>query len=74
MAIRLAQTTEIQDICTFLGSAIISTSANISREAFINNVHIIDSVFGDIMVFDNKLENQATPSRIVDISTGETIR
>lgn len=75
IAIRLVQTTEIQKICSSLdNSVIISTSANISGQTFINNAQSISKVFSDIMVFDNKLETQATPSRILNISTGEKIR
>lgn len=74
VAIRLAQTTEIQEICSSLDSAIISTSANISGEVFINNALAISKVFNDIMVFDNKFKTKATPSTILNISTGEKIR
>ena len=74
IAIRLAQTSKIQEVCSSLDSAIISTSANISGQTFINNAKAINGVFSDIIVFDNKLETKATPSTIINISTGEKIR
>ena len=74
IAIRLVQTIEIQEICSFLDSAIISTSANISGQTFINNAQAINNVFSGIMVFNNKISYQATPSKILNISTGEKIR
>ena len=74
VAIRLAQTTDIQEVCSSLDSAIISTSANISGQTFINNALAISEIFSSIMVFDNKFETKATPSTILNISTGEKIR
>ncbi len=74
IAIRLSQTTEIQEICSSLDSAIISTSANISGQTFINNALEINEIFNDIMVFDNKQETKVTPSKITNLLTGEKIR
>ncbi|MGQ4001874.1 L-threonylcarbamoyladenylate synthase [Francisellaceae bacterium CB300] len=74
IAIRLAQTTEITAICSHLDNAIISTSANLSGQTFINNALHISKVFDDIIVFDNKRETKTTPSTILNISTGKKIR
>ena len=74
IAIRLVQTTEIQEVSSSLNSATISTSANISGQTFINNALAISKVFSDIMVLDNNIETKANPSKIINISTGERIR
>ena len=74
VAIRLVQTTEIQEICSSLNNAIISTSANISGQTFINNALAISAIFSDIMVLDNNMETKTNPSKIINISTGEKIR
>ena len=74
IAVRLVQTTTIQKVCSSLDSAIISTSANMSGEIFVNNALAISKIFNDIIVFDNKLRTKATPSKIINISTDEKIR
>lgn len=74
IAIRLVQTPVIQEICSALDDAIISTSANISGQTFINDTQIISSVFDNIKILNNGTKNQTTPSSIINILTGEKIR
>ena len=74
VAVRLTQTMIIQEICSSLDNAIISTSANISGQIFVNNAQAINKVFSDIMILDNKVKTLASPSIILNISTGEKIR
>jgi L-threonylcarbamoyladenylate synthase len=73
IAIRLVQTPAIQEICSFLDNAIISTSANISGQTSINNARAINNIFKNIYVLENN-NKEAKPSKIINIRTEEQIR
>ncbi|ORU69736.1 Sua5/YciO/YrdC/YwlC family protein, partial [Francisella tularensis] len=53
--------------------AIISTSANISGEDFINNAKSISKTFDNIYVLETEVRF-SQPSRIIDIISGQQYR
>ncbi|AIT09733.1 translation factor Sua5 [Candidatus Francisella endociliophora] len=73
VALRLVNTDIIKDICSKLNNAIISTSANISGQEFINNPIIVNKIFKDIYVLETQV-NSSQPSKIIDIITGKQVR
>ena len=73
VAVRLVSTDTIKKICSELGRPIISTSANISGEEFINNPNSINNTFKEICVLETQV-NSSQPSRIIDIITDKQIR
>lgn len=73
VAVRLVDTDTIKNICSKLGRPIISTSANISGEEFINSPNSIDDIFKEIFVLETQV-NTSQPSRIIDIITDIQIR
>ncbi|QIW09283.1 Sua5/YciO/YrdC/YwlC family protein [Francisella sp. LA112445] len=73
IAIRLVDTTIVSQICSSIDDAIISTSANISGQDFINNAENISKTFPDIYVLETQVK-ASQPSRIIDIITGQRIR
>ncbi|MEY8766912.1 MULTISPECIES: L-threonylcarbamoyladenylate synthase [Francisella] len=73
IAIRLVTTDIITNICTKIDDAIISTSANISGQDFINNSHSINKTFNNIYILEREV-NSSQPSRIIDIITRDRYR
>jgi L-threonylcarbamoyladenylate synthase len=73
IAIRLVNTDIVKNICSKLNSAIISTSANISGEEFINNAKNINDKFPNIYALEANIKD-STPSNIIDIITAQKIR
>ncbi|MED7820240.1 MULTISPECIES: L-threonylcarbamoyladenylate synthase [unclassified Francisella] len=73
IAIRLVDTNVVKDICSNIDDAIISTSANISGQDFINNPENINKTFSNIHVLKTQAK-ASQPSKIIDIITGQRIR
>nr|WP_234393444.1 Sua5/YciO/YrdC/YwlC family protein [Francisella adeliensis] len=73
VAIRIVKTKTVEKICSSLNCAIISTSANLSGEEFINNSVFINKIFKDILVLKTPV-SQTKPSNIINLITGEKIR
>ncbi|MED7788964.1 Sua5/YciO/YrdC/YwlC family protein [Francisella sp. 19X1-34] len=73
IAIRLVDTDIVNQVCSNIDDAIISTSANISGYDFINNAKNISSTFPEIYVLETQTK-ASQPSKIIDILTGQRIR
>lgn len=73
IAIRLVTTDIITYICQNTNGAIISTSANISEEDFINNAKSINKTFDNIYILEAEVKS-SQPSRIIDIISGQQYR
>ncbi|MDE4946915.1 Sua5/YciO/YrdC/YwlC family protein, partial [Francisella tularensis subsp. holarctica] len=70
IAIRLVTTEIVTYISENINDAIISTSANISGEDFINNAKSISKTFDNIYVLETEFWF-SQPSRIIDIISGQ---
>lgn len=73
VAVRLVDTKTISKICSEINDAILSTSANISGEEFINEANEISKKFADINILESE-SNKAKPSMIIDLISGIRIR
>ncbi|MEY8767480.1 L-threonylcarbamoyladenylate synthase [Francisella philomiragia] len=73
IAIRLVTTDIITNICSKINNAIISTSANISGQDFINDSHSINEIFNSIYILETEVKS-SQPSTIIDIITGDRYR
>lgn len=73
IAIRLVTTDIVTYICQNINDAIISTSANISREDFINNTTSINKTFDNIYILETEFKS-SQPSRIIDIISEQQYR
>ena len=73
IAIRLVTTDIVTYICQSINDAIISTSANISGEDFINDAKSITKTFDNIYVLETEVRS-SQPSRIIDIISGQQYR
>lgn len=73
IAIRLVTTYIITNICSKINNAIISTSANISGQDFINDSHSINEIFNNIYILETEVKS-SQPSTIIDIITGDRYR
>lgn len=73
IAIRLVTTEIVTYICQSINDAIISTSANISGEDFINDAKSITKTFDNIYVLETEVRS-SQPSRIIDIISGQQYR
>lgn len=73
IAIRLVTTEIVTYICENINDAIISTSANISGEDFINDAKSITKTFDNIYVLETEVRS-SQPSRIIDIISEQQYR
>ena len=73
VAIRLVDTQVITEICSKLNDAIISTSANISGEDYINDLEQINKDFPSLLILQSQILH-SNPSKIFDIITNTRIR
>ena len=75
VAIRLTTNKLIKDICNKTGSAIVSTSANISGRNTANSILKLKIFFKNELDFIISPENYNNkPSKIINLATGERIR
>ena len=75
VAIRLTDNSLIEDICEKTGSALVSTSANISGRNTANSILKLKIFFKNELDFIISPENYNNkPSKIINLATGERIR
>lgn len=73
IAIRLVTVDIVTYICQNINDAIISTSANISGDDFINNTKSINKTFDNIYILETEVKS-SQPSKIIDIISGQRYR
>jgi len=76
IAIRIVEHPQAQALCQHLGSAIISTSANLSHQPAARTEQEVGSIFGDKVdyIMPGTVGQAQKPSMIMDALTGEIIR
>jgi len=76
LAVRISQLPIIQELCSTLDSAIVSTSANLSGEEPVKTSSAVDSVFHNEIdaILDGETGDLLTPTVIRDSISGEIIR
>lgn len=74
VAIRITHHPLVQQLCLAFGGAIVSTSANPAGLAPAISAQQITDYFADVAILDGQLGQCTTPSRIIDIVTGNVIR
>ena len=76
LAVRISKLPIIQELCTTLDSAIVSTSANLSSQEPAKTSGEVDSVFHNRIdaILDGETGDLLTPTEIRDSISGEIIR
>ncbi|XBC38100.1 MAG: Sua5/YciO/YrdC/YwlC family protein [Buchnera aphidicola (Floraphis choui)] len=75
LAVRISSHISIQQLCNAFGTAIVSTSANLSGLKPCKTYEEIVNQFGkNFPIFHGKLGNNKYPSKIINLISGELIR
>jgi len=76
LAVRVSQHPVVSELCDRYGDAIVSTSANKSGEAPLQTGDDVSQHFGNTIdaVVDGDVGTLASPTRIIDIQTGQRLR
>ncbi|MEB8432569.1 Sua5/YciO/YrdC/YwlC family protein [Cocleimonas sp. KMM 6892] len=76
LAVRISKLAIIQELCSTLDSALVSTSANLSGQEPARSCAEVDSVFHNKIdaILDGETGDLLTPTEIRDSITGEIIR
>ncbi|MBY6064207.1 threonylcarbamoyl-AMP synthase [Pseudidiomarina sediminum] len=76
IAVRVTAHEPTRQLCKALGSAIVSTSANLTGQPSLTTASAVREAFGDAIawVMDAEVGGAATPSRILDPLTQEVYR
>ncbi len=76
LAIRITNHPDAKKLCELMGSAIVSTSANIHNGPPLQSPEEIDALFGKSLagVMEGEVGGLSTPTRIVELKSGRVIR
>lgn len=76
IAVRVSKHEAVVQLCNYLNSPLVSTSANLANQPVLNSIKDIKDVFGDkiLCYFDAPLGKEQKPSTIRDASTNQIIR
>ncbi len=76
LAIRISAHPVVQQLCNTLGHALVSTSANLSKQTPARSTLRTRLIFGDHIdyLLSGQVGNENTPTSIYDLATGKEVR
>lgn len=74
LAVRVTHNPTVQTLCNYIGSALVSTSANPTGKKAATSAMAVNTYFHSLPVLNGELSGLTSPSTIRDASTQELIR